>query len=156
MTNSSLNLLLAEDNQDDVILFRMALDKANVPVQLQIVCDGEQAVEYLKGEGKYSNRSAHPIPDMVLLDLNMPRRNGFEVLEWIRNDDIHKHLMVHVFTASSRAVDVLRAYELWATSYVIKPSRMNDLGTFIQGLIAWQKFVSLPKLPLSRAEAIKV
>lgn len=90
MTNSVINILLAEDNEDDVVLFRMAMEKANVSAKLQHVADGADALAYLKGEDAFGDREAHPLPDLVLLDLNMPRRNGFEVLEWIRQDATYK------------------------------------------------------------------
>jgi CheY-like chemotaxis protein len=143
MSNLSLNILLSEDNQDDLTLFQMALDKAKVSARLQTVRDGEEAIDYLKGENDFSDRKAHPLPDLILLDLNMPRRNGFEVLEWIRQDAIYKHLMVHVLTASCREVDVRRAYDLHANSYIVKPSRVNELVSFITGLINWHRFVCL-------------
>lgn len=146
MTNALLQILLAEDNQDDATLFRMALDKANVPAKLQIVSDGEEAVAYLKGEGKYSDRTDHPLPDVLLLDLNMPRKNGFEVLEWIRGNTIYKHLTVHVLTASGREEDVRRVFDLRANSYAIKPSRMSDLVAFNHGLVTWHSFLRLPRL----------
>jgi len=147
MINPNLNILLAEDNQDDITLFRMALEKANVPeVQLQTVCDGEEAIAYLTGEGNFSEREAHPLPDIVLLDLNMPRANGFEVLQWIRLDAKFSSLMVHVLTTSSRESDIRRAYELRANSYVVKPSRVNDLVLLIQRFVAWHLCVSLPRV----------
>ena len=148
MTNSELNILLAEDNQDDATLFRRALDKANVPVNLQIVSDGEQAIAYLKGESQYADRATHPIPDFLLLDLNMPRKNGFEVLEWIRNDGIHKHLIIHVLSASSREEDKHRALDLLANSYLVKPSRVSELVGMIHHLVTSHKFVGLPTLGL--------
>ena len=150
MTNSPFNILLVEDNQDDATLFRMALDKANVSAKLQIAGDGEDALGYLKGEGKYSDRVAHPLPDFVLLDLNMPRLNGFEVLKWIRHDETYKQLIVHVLTTSCRDVDVQRVYDLCANSYIVKPSRMSELVMFIGSVITWHGFVCLPKLLLPR------
>ncbi len=144
MTSSSLNILLVEDNQDDATLFRMAVSKADVPIKLLIVLDGEKAIAYLKGEGDYGDRAVYPIPDLVLLDLNMPRKNGFEVLEWIRQHPTYKQLIVHVLTASTREMDVRHAYELRANSYVVKPSRVNELTAFIQALAAWHQFVHLP------------
>ena len=145
MTNSALNILLAEDNEDDATLFSMALEKTNIPAKLQIASDGEEAIAYLKGEGKYADRAAHPFPDFLLLDLNMPRKNGFEVLQWIRSDDSYKYLMIHVLSASGREEDVRRVYDLHANSYVIKPSRMNDLGAFIHALATSHKFVCLAR-----------
>ncbi len=157
MIKSVINLLLVEDNQNDVVLFRTALKKADLPaVKLQSVWDGTEAVAYLKGEGKYHDRTAHPVPDLVLLDINMPRMNGIEVLEWIRHDATYKHLMVHVLTSSLRSEDVAQAYDRWVNSYVVKPASVHDLIRFIQGLITLQEFVCLPTLPAKQGGHLAV
>lgn len=145
--NPNFTVLLADDNPDDLTLFRTALRKADVPeIRLQTVCDGEEAIAYLTGGGDFRDRSAYPLPDIVLLDLNMPRVNGFEALQWIRGDANFGLLIVHILTSSSRAADVNRAYELRANSFVTKPGRVSDLIAFIQELSAWHKFISLPGL----------
>ena len=77
-------ILLVEDNEDDVSLIERAFARAGIDNPLQVVRDGEQAVSYLKAEGEYADRVKYPLPSLVLLDLKMPRRNGFEVLSWIR------------------------------------------------------------------------
>lgn len=138
-----LNILLAEDNRDDATLFSMALAKAKVSVKLQIVSDGEQAIAYLKGEGRYGDCAAYPIPDFLVLDLNMPRKNGFEVLEWIRSDEKCKELIVHVLSASSRDADARRVHDLQA-SYLVKPSRLFDLVVLVRGLVTSQLSISPP------------
>ncbi len=142
----TLTILLVEDNEDDLTLFRSALKKAEVPeVNLLTVSDGEEAVAYLR-ESPVSE-TISPIPHVVLLDLNMPRRNGFEVLQWIRDDPRFSLLTVHVLTTSARQVDVEQAYALRANSYIVKPSHISDLVAWIQAMVAWHKFVSLPKSP---------
>src|SRR5215831_4825765 len=103
-----MNILLAEDNSDDVVLLEHAFKKAGVTSHLTAVTDGLEALDYLEGEGAFANRAAYPFPDVLLLDLNMPRKNGFEVLAWVRRDANCSRLMVHVLTASPRESDAER------------------------------------------------
>src|SRR6266568_6765140 len=100
--NVSLNVLVAEDNPDDLYLLQAAFTRAGVSSRLHAVSDGVEALAYLRGEGPFEDRNAHPFPDVVLLDLNMPQLNGFEVLEWVRRDSQCGRLVVHVLTASAR------------------------------------------------------
>jgi CheY-like chemotaxis protein len=139
-----LNILVAEDNSDDVFLLEQAFRKARVSMSLNVVPDGVGAVAYLKGEGAYHDRLAHPFPDLLLLDLNMPRMNGFEVLNWVRQDSRCNRLPVHVLTSSSLPQDIQRAYELGANSYVVKPNRLDDLIAFAMAFGQWHRFLSLP------------
>lgn len=140
----ALNILVAEDNTDDVTLLRHAFKRAGLTHQLQVVSDGSEALEYLNGENAYADRSQHPFPDILLLDLNMPRMNGFEVLEQLRQNPRYKLLVIHVLTASSRDADVRRVYNLGANSYVLKPSRVDELVAFSNALDEWHQFVCLP------------
>src|SRR5205807_5891563 len=87
----------------------------------------EEAIEYLKGEGKFADRQEHPLPSLLLLDLNMPLRNGFEVLEWLRLQPGLRRLLVIVFTSSQLPEDVNRAFELGANSYLVKPHDFKKL-----------------------------
>ena len=150
---NELNILLAEDNPDDVFLLQEAFRKAGVRHQLAVVENGVEAVDYLKGERPYSDRAEHPFPDLMLLDLNMPRMNGFEVLEWVRHGGQCRELMVYVLTASSRDLDVQRAYELGANSYLVKPSRMDELNAFAAALNQWHGFIRLPRRPETQKRA---
>jgi len=134
-----------EDSADDVVLLRHALDRAGVASHLSVVCDGIEAVAYLTAEDAFADRFAYPFPDFILLDLNLPRKNGFEVLEWLRGDASCCRLMVHILTASSRAVDVERAYELHANSYTVKPSRLEELVAFVVALHQWHDFLTLAR-----------
>jgi CheY-like chemotaxis protein len=143
----ALSILLAEDNPDDVVLLQHAFKRAGVRSHLSAVSNGVEAVSYLKGEGRYQDRAKHPFPDILLLDLNMPRMNGFELLEWVRADPSCARLVVHVLTASSRQSDVERAYELHANSYTVKPSRLDELVAFVDALHRWHAFVTLARPP---------
>jgi CheY-like chemotaxis protein len=139
-----LNILIAEDNSDDVFFLEQAFKKAKVPNLLRAVPDGIEAVAYLNGTGPYEDRDAHPFPDILLLDLNMPRMNGFEVLEWVRKDPACSRLVVHVLSSSIRDADILRAYDMRANSYVVKPSRLDELTSFVSALHQWHRYVHLP------------
>lgn len=148
--NTPLTILLAEDNEDDVFLLQQAFRKAGVTSLLSVVHDGIEAREYLRGEGRFAQREEFPFPDLVLLDLNMPRMNGFEFLEWLRREEDYCRLVVHVLTASAREADVARIYRSHANSYVLKPSRVDDLVAFVNALHQWHRFVVLPHHPQSR------
>lgn len=124
-------ILLAEDDEDYVRIIQQAFSKANVPNPLYVVSDGEEAILYLKGEGKYSNRDEYPLPDLLLLDLKLPRYSGFEVLGWIRGQQpLLSGLRVLVLTSSDRIKDVNDAYRLGANSFLVKPYDFMDLVDF--------------------------
>jgi CheY-like chemotaxis protein len=143
--NTAFNILVAEDNPDDVFFLEQAVKKALLSDRVIAVPDGMEAAAYLQGEGVYADRSLYPYPDFLLLDLNMPRMNGFELLERIRQDRAHGRLIIHVLSASSREADVQRAYDLRANSYVVKPGRLDELVAFASALHQWHRFTSLPE-----------
>ena len=145
LLNTRLNILIAEDNPDDVFFLQQAIKKAGVDCLLNSACDGIQALAYLNGEGAFNDRVAHPFPDILLLDLNMPGMNGFEVLDWVRKDSRYSRLVIHVMSASSREIDIQKAYDLRANSYVIKPSRVDELVRFVSALDQWHRFIALPE-----------
>ena len=139
-------ILLAEDREDDVFLIRKSLISAGIPYPVHAVEDGEEAIAYLKGEGRYSNRDEYPLPDLLLLDLKMPRVDGFEVLQWIREQPSLRTLRVVVLTASEQIRDVNRAYGLGANSFLVKPldfENFLELGRFITQY--WLKIDKAPK-----------
>ena len=142
--NTPLKILIAEDNADDIFFLQQAINKARVDCHLTSACDGIQAVAYLKGEDGFANRAVYPFPDVLLLDLNMPGMNGFEVLEWVRKDSRCTRLVVHVMSASSRDLDIQKAYDLRANSYVVKPSRVDELVRFVSAFDQWHRFIALP------------
>lgn len=123
-------VLHVEDDANDVLLMQHACHKIGDGVTLQSVLDGDEAIAYLAGAGKYSDRTLYPTPELVLLDLKMPRVNGFEVLAWIRREMVG--LPVVVFTSSNHEADVVRAYELGASSYLVKPVGFDALVEMLQ------------------------
>lgn len=140
-----LNILLAEDNADDVFLLQQAFKRGAVTDRLFAVSDGFQALEYLKGDGPYSDRATYPFPHILLLDLNMPRMNGFEVLEWTRKDSLCSRLIVHILSSSPREEDIRRAHDLHANSYLLKPTRIDDLVALVTALHQWHRFTVFPR-----------
>jgi len=128
---SPQTVLYVEDSTDDFVLFRLASRKCGTPFSLQRAADGEQAIAYLSGTGDYADREEHPFPDLVLLDLKMPRLDGFEVLEWIQANPATKSLPVVVLAGSSFRADIRRALELGANSYAAKPAKFEELQVLI-------------------------
>ncbi len=125
-------LLLVEDNPRDVLLFQHAMQKAQLAHPVQVVVDGEAAVEYLEGTGKYADREAFPLPAVMLLDLRLPRRSGFDVLQWLRERPGGlRRLPVVVFTSSSTPNDIDQAYDLGANSYLVKPVQHQELVSIL-------------------------
>lgn len=119
--------VLVEDSHADVLLIRRALSRVGTQVALNVVPDGDAAVAYLSGVGQYADRAAHPLPDLLLLDLKLPRRSGFEVLEWLRAQAGLRRLPVVVLTSSRHSGDVARAYDRGANSYLVKPVDFEGL-----------------------------
>ncbi len=132
-------VLLVDDSEDDATLMRIVFARAGFVAPLQLARNGEEVIAYLKGAGDYDDRTKFPLPTVVLLDLNMPRKNGFEVLAWIRQQPELRRLLVYILSASSQTDDIQRAYDLGASSYLVKPGTLDELTTLTQGLLAWLK-----------------
>jgi|SRR6267142_2367013 len=127
-------ILLVEDRADDVVIILRSFDKAGIKNPIQVLSDGEEAIAYLSGSGKYSNREEYPLPELILLDLKMPKVDGFEVLKWTRTHPEVSRLRVVVLTSSDDIRDVNLAYKLGANSFLVKPMDFNhyvEMGTFI-------------------------
>lgn len=120
-------LLLVEDSDDDLFLMKRSFERAEVPFNLQIVKDGDQAVDYLSGVEAYADRFTYPLPSLVLLDVKLPRRNGFEVLQWIRSQPDFTCLPVVMLTNSDEPIDIQKAYRIGANSYLVKPLNYEQL-----------------------------
>jgi CheY-like chemotaxis protein len=127
-------VLIADDDENDIRLLKRAFLRAGLDVPLKWVRDGEEAIQYLQGDEPFADRNAFPIPMMLLLDLKMPRTNGFEVLEWVRKQSNLRRLLVVVMTSSDEPQDVDRAYDLGANSFLKKPDDFDDLTKMSQKL----------------------
>jgi CheY-like chemotaxis protein len=139
-------ILLVEDDDNYVRLIKDAFSKANIPNPLFVVWNGEEAIWYLEGKGKYANRDEYPLPDLVLLDIRMPRVDGFEVIKWIRRQPGLVALRVLMLTSSEEIREVNEAYRLGANSFMVKPNDFEDtkaLGRLISDF--WLKASRSPE-----------
>ena len=127
-------ILLAEDDENDVFLFRVALKRAGAPNLVAHVPDGKHAIDYLQGAGIYSDRIRYPLPSLLITDLKMPNRTGFDLLAWIKTQEQFSQLPTIVLTSSAVESDKQRALELGASSYLVKPSHLEDLVVLARGL----------------------
>src|ERR1044072_2358182 len=127
-------ILLAEDSENDILLTRRAFAKAHLVNPLHVVRDGVEAIAYLKGVEPYANRAEYPLPDLLLLDLKMPRKDGFEVMRWIRDQPGLRGLRIVVLTSSDRIRDVNLAYQLGANSFLVKPVNFERFVEVSQAL----------------------
>src|SRR5947209_13477030 len=130
-------ILIAEDLPNDVFLIRRAFDRAGAKNSLPVVRNGEECLAYLYGQGEYANRDAYPLPDILLLDLKMPKIDGFEVLRQIRANKAFASLRIIVLTSSEEIRDVNRAYELGANSFLVKPLEFENLTAMMTTLCAF-------------------
>ena len=124
-------VLLVEDREDDILLIQKAFAQAALSNAVHIVRDGEQAIQYINGDGAYADRATFPLPQIMLLDLKLPRVDGFEVLRWLRAQPELDHIIVLVLTLSNDIRDVTRAYKLGANSFMVKPTDFQDVTGMI-------------------------
>ena len=151
MNTASYNILLVEDDPNDIILIKRAFLKAGSVNPVRVVEDGDAAVAYLAGENSYADRERYPMPALVLLDLKLPRRSGFEVLKWLRQQPGLKRLPVIILTASEKTKDINRAYDLGANSYLVKPVSFDDLLSIVKTLGLWWLLLNeKPEVPGKR------
>jgi CheY-like chemotaxis protein len=134
---TSKTVLLVEDQEDDIFIMKMACQRTGIPHLLQIAADGDMAIDYLSGKGEYQDRTVYPLPDVVFLDIKMPRRDGHEVLKWIRAQPGLKNLPVVMLTGSAQKADVDRAYELGVTSYLQKASCQAEFGQGVRVILKY-------------------
>jgi CheY-like chemotaxis protein len=118
-------ILVIEDDPADAYFLEKAFERILANCALNRVCDGEEAKEYLQGNGKYADRRAFPLPSVILLDLRMPRMNGFEFLAWLRHESELKIVPTVVYSSSDNPADVRKAYEMGANSFLHKRLSMN-------------------------------
>ena len=140
-----LTVMLVEDNPRDVRLTQRAFEQADVPHELRIVRDGDEALAYLHREGEYAAADSAPKPDMILLDLNLPRMGGHELIQRVRQDVRFRHVPIVVLTTSGRPDDVRQAYDNGANAYLLKPVEFSRFTEVIGHLASfWLETVELP------------
>lgn len=145
-------ILLVDDDEGDQELTRRALTHETISAELRIVSDGEEATDYLFRRGQYQNPESSPVPDLILLDLNMPKKNGREVLEELRKDNRLSRVPVVVLTTSEQEADILRSYDLGCNSYIQKPVDIDQFTKAVRRLGRyWFEVVTLPNCDTSVA-----
>ncbi len=130
-------ILLAEDDEDDILFIRRAYEKTQLPHELIVTNDGYQVVDYLQGQPPYTDRKRYPLPALLLLDIKMRLMDGFEVLSWLKTHRQLNGLPAVVLSSSTAVSDIKRARELGARDYLIKPSDPKKLVPMLQGLKHW-------------------
>jgi CheY-like chemotaxis protein len=143
--NTNIPLLMADDDPDDFLLLKSALEDRGVSNPLRFVENGVELMRYLAGEGPYHDRQAYPLPGVILLDLNMPKKDGREVLADIKQNPKFKHIPVVVLSTSKTADDVLRTYQLGASCFITKPSSYEGIEAIAHMISeVWLRLVTLP------------
>jgi CheY-like chemotaxis protein len=137
-------VLSVDDNDVDGALLERAFKRTSIPAQLYRVSEGPQAMAYLAGNGIYQDRQAYPLPDLVLLDLVMPKMSGMEVLKWIRQQPLTKKTKVLIFTSSEKPEDVHVANQIGADGYLLKPTKFDDLKKLVKSVYE-QWLIEKPK-----------
>lgn len=147
---SGKTFLLVEDDKNDMKLMEEQIKASSESIRVQWVSDGAEAVRYLKGEVEYSDRGRFPVPDVILLDLKMPRFSGFDFLEWLHHGSpqYQRLIPVVVISSSNEPSDVLRAYALGANCYVVKPLAWREFKDRVRALaVFWGGHTETPNLP---------
>jgi len=127
-------ILLVDDDENDVLIMRMALQKVGLTCPICVVRDGREAQEYLSGTGKFADRSAYPLPYLILMDLKLPRVMGLEVLKWLRKRPEFDSTIVLVLSSSPMPEDIEGAYHLRANAYLVKPSGLDKVEVMAQAI----------------------
>jgi CheY-like chemotaxis protein len=131
---NSKPILYAEDEPDDVFFLRRACQRVGLLNPLLSVADGQEVIDYLSGDGKYSDRKQYPLPCLVLLDLKMPRKSGLEALRWIRKQDELREMLVIMFSSSNLDRDIQAAHDSGANDYLVKPSTPDKLVDVVRSI----------------------
>lgn len=142
-------ILLVEDSEDDVFFMKRALKLAGIPNPVQVVMDGQAALDYLAGEGLYADRVRFPLPALVLLDLRLPLVPGLDVLKWMRSQPRLCCVPVVVLTSSRQDVDIQRTYSIGGNSFLVKPSDASELVAMVK--IVGQYWLNYNQVPSPEA-----
>jgi CheY-like chemotaxis protein len=142
---NDIRILLVEDNEGDILLTKEALEEAKIPIILDVVKDGKQAIDFLNKQDVFSQAV---MPDLMLLDVNLPKRNGHEVLKYVKNNEHLKHIPVIMLTTSSSEKDINQSYANFANCYVTKPVEVSDFLNVVSTIEAF--WISIVKLPTAK------
>ena len=134
-------MLLAEDSENDVLLFKHAVEKSaaakGLKIRLEVTEDGGEAIEYLSGAGAFADRQKYPLPDLIVLDLKMPRFTGLDVLTWLKEHEDYRRIPKILLSASSQECDIDEAHRLGVSTYFQKPSGLDEFRELIDHMICY-------------------
>jgi CheY-like chemotaxis protein len=151
MDDSNYTILLVEDDENDAMLMRMAFEKNNILNPVQWVRDGLEAVDYLNGAGQYADRAKYPFPEVLLLDLKMPRMTGMELLAWIAEHPDFRIIPTIIMTSSKQELDIEKAYNLGANTYMTKPCSFDELAQMVKLTHEYWAVSAKPKAKLPKS-----
>lgn len=138
-----LEILIVDDDAGDALMTQEALEDSDCPNNFHVVHDGVDALAFMKKEGEYSDV---PTPDIVFLDINMPRMNGHEVLSWMRRHETYKTVPVVIFTTSNSDEDILKSYQNHANCFITKPTDLESFNKVVKTINEfWTNIVQLPR-----------
>ncbi len=138
----SIHLLLAEDNEGDILLIKEALEDVNHAIELSIVKDGKEALDFISRQGKYQEAKQ---PDLIMLDVNLPKKNGHEILQFIKGNEVLRHIPVIVLSTSSSEQDIKISYANFANCFITKPINVNEFLSLVTTTITY--WITMAKLP---------
>lgn len=145
MIVSERTVLVVEDDPNDALFVERAFQKAGRPNAVRVAGDVAGAIAYVSGLERFSDRAKNPFPSIVLLDLKLPGKGGFDFLQWFRSRAEFRHVPVLVFTSSRQKEDMTRACELGATAYLVKPSGSDELQELVESIVSfWLTFATFP------------
>ena len=142
-----LAVLIAEDDPNDALLLNRAFKKAGVVGRIHVCKDGEDAQDYLRGDGDYADRNKFPVPKILITDLKMPRCNGFELLQWVRDHPECSVIPTIILSASPQEEDIRRGYELGANCYFCKPTQFAQLVELVEMILKFWRSAMIPRVP---------
>jgi CheY-like chemotaxis protein len=146
-TNHDYTVLLVEDDANDVLLIQRAFRMVNTDSPIHSVRDGDAAIDYLSNSGEYADQDEYVLPQLILLDLKLPRRSGVEVLQWIRQQPVIKRIPVIILTSSKESIDVNLSYDLGISSYLVKPVSFDRLSEMVATVESyWLRINEYPTL----------
>jgi CheY-like chemotaxis protein len=141
-----LKVLLAEDSDIDAFLFQRAVRETGVALNVQLVRDGQEVLDYLRGADRFADRQQFPMPALIILDVKMPRLTGFDVLSWLKAQPGHSSTPVVMLSGSDERKDVTRAYSMGACTYLVKPHRSEEMSGLVRTLQDyWLRYAKVPE-----------
>lgn len=143
--NKPIDILLVEDDETDIKITLRAFEKAKLENNISVVRDGQEALDYVRHEGQYQDKNKYPRPDLILLDIKMPKVDGFQVLDTLKSDDKYKFIPIIMLTSSKGEGDVAKSYKNGAASYIQKPVGYEDFVEVVDGFnFYWHIINKLP------------